>query len=55
MKYVFILTAILVVTLGTLAIGAGGADDSPGLQLIVVVLIAAAITLGYRATRRPAR
>jgi len=55
MKYVSILTATLFVTLGALAIVAGGADDSPGLQLIGVVLIATAITLGYRTTRRPAR
>ncbi len=53
MKYIPILTAALVVTLGALAIVAGGADDSPGLQLIGVVLIATA--LAYRTTRRPAR
>jgi drug/metabolite transporter (DMT)-like permease len=46
-----LLTALLVV-LGVAAVVLGGADDSPGLQLIGVLLVAGAVTLGVRTARR---
>jgi hypothetical protein len=42
----------LVVALGVVAVVLGGADDSPGLQLIGVLLVVGAVTLGVRAARR---
>jgi hypothetical protein len=49
MKYV---VAILAIALGVAGIVAGGVDDSPGLQLIGVVIIVAAVALGVRKARR---
>ena len=49
MKYVL---AALAVLLGVAAFRYGGADDSPGLQLIGVVLVLGGIVLAVRATRR---
>jgi peptidoglycan/LPS O-acetylase OafA/YrhL len=46
------LVAGLVFVLGVAAVVGGGADDSPGLQLIGVVLAAGAIVLAVRAARR---
>jgi hypothetical protein len=43
MKY---LVAILAVALGVAAIIYGGADDSPGLQLIGVLIIVGAVAVG---------
>jgi len=48
-----LLITILGVALGVLAVVAGGADDSPGLQLIGVVVVAAAVVFGVRSARRP--
>jgi hypothetical protein len=45
MKYV---VAVLVLALGIAGVVAGEADDSPGLQLIGVVLAVGAIALGVR-------
>ncbi|HEX8510770.1 MAG TPA: hypothetical protein VF635_14885 [Propionibacteriaceae bacterium] len=50
MKY---LVAVLVVALGVAAFLYGGADDSPGLQLIGAVLIVGAAVLGVRTHRHP--
>jgi hypothetical protein len=50
MRYVVI--AILAIALGVAGIVAGEADDSPGLQLIGVVLIVGAVALGVRIARR---
>jgi hypothetical protein len=50
-----LLTAVAVVALfvvGVLAVVAGGADDSPGLQGIGGFCIVAAVVLGARAVRR---
>jgi hypothetical protein len=44
--------AILAIALGVAGIVAGGIDDSPGLQLIGVVIIVAAVALGVRMARR---
>jgi hypothetical protein len=49
MKY---FVAILAIALGVAGIVAGGIDDSPGLQLIGVVIIVAAVALGVRMARR---
>jgi hypothetical protein len=50
-----LLTAVGVLALfvvGVLAVVAGGADDSPGLQGIGGFLIVAAVVVGARAVRR---
>ncbi|GAB4101787.1 hypothetical protein GCM10028790_08050 [Micromonospora taraxaci] len=39
MRYALIVAAVLGVALGIAAVVLGGADDSPGLQLIGVVLV----------------
>ncbi len=49
MKY---FVAILAIALGVAGIVAGGIDDSPGLQLIGVVIIVTAVALGVRMARR---
>lgn len=46
------LGCLLVVALGLAAVALGGADDSPGLQGIGVVLMVSAIALRVRAVRR---
>jgi hypothetical protein len=47
-KYIVALLPVLVATLGGMAFIYGGADDSPGLQLIGVVLVVGAVTLVVR-------
>ena len=49
MRYVL---ATLAVALGVTAVVLGGADDSPGLQLIGVLIAAAAIVCAVRSARR---
>ena len=49
MKY---LVAVLLVALGVAGIVAGGADDSPGLQLLGALLVLGAVVLAVRAARR---
>ena len=49
MKY---LVAILAIAIGVAGIVAGGADDSPGLQLIGLVIIIGAVALGVRTALR---
>jgi hypothetical protein len=49
MKYI---VAILAVAIGVAGIVAGGADDSPGLQLVGVVVVIGAVVLGVRIARR---
>ncbi|MFC4019324.1 hypothetical protein ACFOW4_15435 [Micromonospora sp. GCM10011542] len=46
------LVALLVIALGVAGVVYGGADDSPGLQLLGVVLVVAAVVYGVRAARR---
>ena len=48
-KYVL---AILAVVLGIAAFGYGGADDSPGLQLLGALLVIGAVVFGVRTARR---
>ncbi|HLM22790.1 MAG TPA: hypothetical protein VK390_14860 [Propionibacteriaceae bacterium] len=49
MKYI---VAILGVAIGVAGIVAGGADDSPGLQFLGVVVVIGAVVLGVRIARR---
>ena len=48
MKYI---VAVLLVAIGVVGIAAGGADDSPGLQLLGALLVLGAILLAVRAVR----
>ena len=52
MKYVLALVAVLVVALGVAGIVLGEADDSPGLQLLGVLLVVGAVWFGVRTVRR---
>ena len=52
MKYLVVIIAILAIALGVAGIVYGGADDSPGLQLIGVVLIVGTLALGVRIAKR---
>jgi len=49
MKYV---VAVLAIAIGVAGVVAGGADDSPGLQLLGVLLIIGAVVLGVRMVQR---
>ena len=49
MKY---LVAILVFALGVAGIVGGGYDDSPGAQVLGLLLVVVAVVLGVRAARR---
>jgi len=44
--------AVLAIAVGVAAVVAGGADDSPGLQLMGVVLVIGAIAVGVRTALR---
>lgn len=46
------LVPLLLVALGVAGVVAGGADDSPGLQLLGVLVVAGAVALAVRARRR---
>ena len=48
-----LLLAVLVVAIGAAAVVAGGADDSPGLQGIGVLLVLGVVVLALRRARRP--
>jgi hypothetical protein len=52
MKYLIAILAILAIALGIAGIVAGEADDSPGLQLIGVVLVVGALALSVRIAKR---
>ena len=43
---------ILAIAIGVAGVVAGGADDSPGLHLLSVMLIIGAVVLGVRMVRR---
>jgi hypothetical protein len=47
-----IAAAILVTAIGVAAIVLGEADDSPGLQLLGVLLVVGAVALGVRRAQR---
>ncbi|MEW2378155.1 hypothetical protein AB0883_18905 [Micromonospora sp. NPDC047812] len=49
------LIALLVVALGVAGIVLGGADDSPGLQLLGVLLVVGAVVYAVRLARRGRR
>ena len=49
MKY---FVAVLAIAIGVAGVVAGGADDSPGLQLLGVLLIIGAVVLGVRMVQR---
>jgi membrane protein implicated in regulation of membrane protease activity len=44
--------AILLLAVGIAGIVAGGADDSPGLQLLGLLVVAGAVVLAVRTARR---
>jgi drug/metabolite transporter (DMT)-like permease len=46
------LLAVLIAALGVAAVVLGGADDSPGLQAIGVLLVVGAVASGVRTARR---
>ena len=52
MKYLIVIVAVLVVALGVTGVVLGEADDSPGLQLLGVLLVVGAIVFGVRELRR---
>jgi hypothetical protein len=52
MKWIVFIGALLVVTLGVAAVVYGEGDDSPGMQLIGVVLVVGAIGWGVRSVVR---
>ena len=52
MKYVLVVIAVV---LGVSAFLYGGADDSPGLQLLGALLVLGAIVAGVRTARRTRR
>ncbi|MBQ1032996.1 MULTISPECIES: hypothetical protein [unclassified Micromonospora] len=52
MRYALIAAAVLGVALGVAAVVLGGADDSPGLQGIGVLLVIGAVVFGIRNVRR---
>jgi hypothetical protein len=52
MKYFLAIFAILAIAIGVTGIVHGEADDSPGLQLLGVVLVLGAVALGVRIVRR---
>ena len=49
MKYFVV---ILAIALGVAGVVAGGIDDSPGFQLLCVLIIIGAVVLGVRMVRR---
>ncbi|MFI6272156.1 hypothetical protein [Micromonospora zamorensis] len=51
MKYVLTVVAVLGAALGVAGIVHGEADDSPGLQLLGVVLVIGAVAFGIRNVR----
>ncbi|MFE9194345.1 hypothetical protein ACFYL6_32545 [Micromonospora sp. NPDC007208] len=51
MKYILTVATVLVVALGVAGIVLGEADDSPGLQLLGVVLVLGAVAFGIRTLR----
>ncbi|HEX5740096.1 MAG TPA: hypothetical protein VFY17_00900 [Pilimelia sp.] len=52
MRYLTVLAALGVAALGVAGVVHGEADDSPGLQLIGVVLVAGAAVGAWRVLRR---
>jgi hypothetical protein len=55
MRYVLALGVVLAVVLGGLAVVAGESDDSPGLQLLGVLLAVGAVAYAVRTRRSRSR
>ena len=55
MKYLAAVTAVLIVAIGVAGIVLGEGDDSPGLQLLGVLLVVAVVASTARTARRRAR
>ena len=51
MRYVIV---VALAALGVAGVVAGGADDSPGLQLLGVLMVLGALLYGWRTRRRSA-
>jgi drug/metabolite transporter (DMT)-like permease len=51
-KYLLAVVAVLVIAVGVAGVVYGEADDSPGLQLLGVLLVVGAVALGVRTARR---
>ena len=51
-RYLLALGVVLAVALGALAVVYGESDDSPGLQLLGVLLAVGAVAWGLRTARR---
>ncbi|TWJ22878.1 hypothetical protein [Micromonospora endolithica] len=52
MKYAVALVTVLAVAIGVAGFVYGGADDSPGLQLLSGLIVIGAVALGVRTARR---
>ena len=52
MKYFLALLVILTIAIGVTGVVHGEADDSPGLQLLGVLLVVGAVAFGVRTARR---
>lgn len=52
MRHLVLIAVLIAIALGVLGVVHGEADDSPGLQLIGVLFVLGAITLGVRTLRR---
>jgi drug/metabolite transporter (DMT)-like permease len=50
--YLLAIVAVLVLAIGVACVVYGEADDSPGLQLLGVLLVVGAVVLGVRLARR---
>jgi tetrahydromethanopterin S-methyltransferase subunit C len=51
-RYLLALAVVLAVAIGIAGVVLGEADDSPGLQLIGVLVVVGAVVFGARAVRR---
>ena len=51
-KYLLAVVAVLLIAIGVAGIVHGEADDSPGLQLLGVLLVVGAVAFGVRTARR---
>ena len=55
MMYLAVVAAVLVAAIGGASVVLGESDDSPGLQLLGVLLVVAVLAAGTRTARRRAR
>ncbi|GAA3395789.1 hypothetical protein [Cryptosporangium minutisporangium] len=52
MKFILVLLALLGIAIGAFGVVYGEADDSPGLQLLGVLIVAGTLVFGIRTLRR---